>query len=355
MTQTIYLHIGHYKTGTTALQAAMVSNAKALSGKNVHYLDVFRHQSKHSKLAFSILRAAGVTELMHGYADKQTPQAVWDQLFKEARQSGAGAIVASTEEFMRIGAHPQAREILREVITSAQKEFDFRIVVYLRAPLSHLQSWYNQLVKMNKGPVPSFNAAVCDFMEPVHFDYGQALAPWIDIFGADALIVRPYTDDLRQKGALFADFLSIFQLTPGRWTVEDNRVQNPRMDDTLVEVTRVMQAAGASDVDTERVQNLVSRLRGATKRDSGVSMADVATRARAGLSSLPSLPGNTVDVDAFGDQLPAADDTSDTKDIETLSDLVTFLIADIKLLRTNMHKRQEELLNRVIALEKGNS
>lgn len=355
MTQTIYLHIGHYKTGTTALQAAMTKNTKSLARQGVHYLSEIRRHNKHSSLAFSILQAAGVTDLMHGYANKQTPQDVWNQMFDEARQSSGKDIVASTEEFMRIGAHPDAREILREIIAPVRAEFDFRIIVYLRAPLSHLQSWYNQLVKMNTGPVPSFNAAVCDLMEPVHYDYAQGLAPWIDIFGPDALIVRPYTDDLRQDGALFADFLSVFDVTPSMWTKAANRVSNPRMDDNQVEIARVMQAAGASEELIARVQVRAARLREQTKRGSGTDMSDVAARARAGLDTLAALPGNSVDAATFAQELPLLSSDTHGEDIATLTDLVVFLFADINLLRTNLHNTQAGILKRLVALEKGTS
>lgn len=355
MTQTIYLHIGHYKTGTTALQAAMRTNARSLSRQGLHYVSGIRYQDKHSGLVFSILRAAGVTELMHGYAHKTPPQAVWNKLFDEARQFSGKDIVVSTEEFMRIGAYPDAREILREIIAPVRAEFDFRIIVYLRAPLSHLQSWYNQLVKMNIGPVPSFNAAVCDLMEPVHYDYAQALAPWIDIFGPDALIVRPYTDDLRQEGALFADFLSVFDMVPSMWTKAPSRVSNPRMDDNQVEIARVMQAAGASEELIARVQGRASRLREETKRGSGTDMLDVAARAREGLDALAALPGNSVDAASFAQELPLLNSDTHGEDIATLTDLVVFLFVDINLLRTNLHNTQAGILKRLVALEKGTS
>jgi hypothetical protein len=355
MAQKIYLHIGHYKTGTTALQSMMVANAKSLSYNGLHYLSVMRNHSKHSSLAFSILQAAGVTELMYGYAEKQTPQEIWAQLFDEARRSKAKMVLASTEEFMRIGAHPEAREILRAIIGSVRTEFEFHIIVYLRAPLPHLRSWYNQLVKMNKCVVPSFNAAVCDLMEPIHYDYAQALSPWIDIFGSDAVTIRPYTDDLRQNGALVADFLSVFNLTPRALSKPGTVLSNPRMDDTKIEVTRIMQAALASDIDIERVQLLVDRLRASTKRDQGENMSHIVVRAREGLETLTSLSGNGVDVASFADQLPRPDSDTYAEDITALADLITFLLADIKLLRTNIYKNQEKLLQRVIALEKAGS
>ena len=355
MTQTIYLHIGHYKTGTSALQEAMSLNAKALSRKGLHYLNVLKVHNKHSSLAFSLLQAAGVTELMHGYASKATPQEIWGELFDEARRSGAKGVLASTEEFMRIGAHPVARDVLREVIAPVRAEFDFRIIVYLRPPLSHLQSWYNQLVKMNKGPVPSFHAAVCDLMEPVHYDYAQALAPWIDIFGADALIVRPYTDDLRAKGALFADFLSIFDLTPGLWIRDKDRVANPRLDDDKVEVVRILQAAGASQEYIAYAEGRLGRLRADTKRGSGNNLGAVVRRARNGLDAIASLPGNSINMASFADHMPSPDSDTYAEDITALTDVLIFLIADLRTLRTNLHKNHVDLLRRVIALEKAES
>ena len=60
MPKTLFLHIGHYKTGTTALQIFLERNAKLLAASGFEYPNFWTHNSKHSAFAFSILRAAGV-------------------------------------------------------------------------------------------------------------------------------------------------------------------------------------------------------------------------------------------------------------------------------------------------------
>ena len=113
-----------------------------------------------------------------------------------------------------------------------------------------MRSCYNQLVKMNTAP-SDFNTAVCRQMEPVHYDYALALRPWIEIFGKAALTVRPYLEDFRQDGGLYRDFLSVFGIDfdrpprGGGWRLPADDV-NPRLDDWILDLNRVLQAAGLS-------------------------------------------------------------------------------------------------------------
>jgi len=353
MTKTVYLHIGHFKTGTTALQNMFVENKGPLRKCGVRYAKSFCNDKKHSNLAFSILKHAGVRNLLHGYAKPTSPHDIWSELFKEARTCKVDSFLISTEELMRIGAHPKAAALLREIIDPVRTEFEFRIIAYMRAPNDHLRSWYNQLVKMNTGPTPEFETAVRDVMEPVHYDYAAALAPWIDIFGQDAVIVRPYHEGLRAQGALAADFLSVLGIDDTKKFTFSPEDHNPKLGDDAVEVTRIMQMAGASRDDIERALRRIDRIRTANNHDSGPEFERIILQARAGLSVLKDLPNCTVDVAEFLKQLPQDRSAKGTSEIEALSEVLMFLVADMQILRTNLHERQADLLKRIVALEAG--
>ena len=108
MRKTIYLHIGHYKTGTTALQVFLARNRAKLLRRGLGYPEKICNHAKHSKLAFSLYHATGVDTLMHGYRDATPPEEIWAQIFAAARASKAPKLLVSSEEFMRLGAHPAA-------------------------------------------------------------------------------------------------------------------------------------------------------------------------------------------------------------------------------------------------------
>lgn len=350
MAQTLYLHIGHFKTGTTALQVFMTRNAQRLRRHGLDYAEQPQFLGKHSKLAFSIYRKARITELMHGYRHDIAPEKLWEQFFDDVQHSPAKAVLASTEEFMRIGAHPRAAEILREIIAPMRGRLDIRIIVYLRAPQSHLRSWYNQLVKMNVMPIPDFNAAVCEVMEPIHYDYALALAPWIEIFGPDALIVRPYTDELRSGSALFEDFLSIFGIGLSPRFEIPSEDSNPRMDDRVLELTRVLQVIGATEEEVAWAQTLAAQFNATqmeAAKSSGQDFETVVRRTRSGLAQLTALPGNAVDLQAFAQDLPVAEDAA----LSELVSLLGYLLTDVRRMRQNLHQRHSDLQARVTELE----
>ena len=87
MKKTLFLHIGHFKTGTTALQVFLSNNQAFLARNDLFYAETRRHLSKHSDFAFSLLHATGVKTLMHGYDKPEEPEDLWQTLFDEVRRS----------------------------------------------------------------------------------------------------------------------------------------------------------------------------------------------------------------------------------------------------------------------------
>ena len=104
MQKTLYIHIGHYKTGTTALQVfASRRQAMLAETHGLDYPSVRIHNAKHSGYAFALYKAAGVETLMHGYSDPTPPEPIWAELFDHVRASPHAKTVISSEEFMRVG------------------------------------------------------------------------------------------------------------------------------------------------------------------------------------------------------------------------------------------------------------
>lgn len=345
MRKTIYLHIGHYKTGTTALQVFLSNNQKRLVRRGVDYAEELRNHAKHSSLAFSIYRKAGVSTLMHGYADPTPPEKIWRRLFDHASASPAPAVLVSSEEFMRMGAHPRAAEILRDIVTPEMRRFDIRVIAYLRSPGAHLRSWYNQLIKMSAAP-PDFNAAVRSVMEPVHYDYGQALRPWVDIFGPEAVMVRPYREDLRLDNGLFRDFLAAlgvdFDCRPklGGWVLPEGDV-NPRLDDRLLELNRAMQEAGLTPELRKwmgtRAEKALPDLAAAP------GFAAIVERTQSGLDALRDLPGNQVAPEAFAADMPSPDPDWQGE----LTRMMATALREQQILRERLQARNRELTSRL--------
>ncbi len=328
----LILHIGHYKTGTTALQAFCNLNQAALAQQGLVYATEPLKHAKHSALAFSLLHEAGVSTLMHGYNHPVSAEGLWSRLFEQTRALPQGAaMLVSTEEFMRLGAHPAATEGLRRIIAGAP-DIRFRIVAYLRPPQEHLQSWYNQLVKMGID-TGSFDVAVRGQMEAIHLDYGLALAPWIDLFGADAVVLRGYDRAMRHGDGLFADFLGALGRRMPAAPLAPVKDPNPRLDDRTLALRR---ALGRSELQGKLAERFLTRATDSLRADDGAAALIGAPgfdalreRAQAAILTLAELPQAALDLDGMLAALPTAQDAYTT----ALEQNVVMLVNELASLR----------------------
>lgn len=358
MRKTIYLHIGHYKTGTTALQVFLNNNRETLRNlgtlwsKGVDYPDQFCHLAKHSQLAFSIYKETGVSTLMYGFQNEVPATTLWADFFDYVRKSKCPSVLISSEEFMRMGANPESAVMLKDIVASVKNEFNFKIIAYLRQPDAHLRSWYNQLVKLRQ-PVPDFNSTVCDVMEPIHYDYALALKPWIDIFGQKAVIVRPYTETLRQGGEMFRDFLETLGVdfdgkNKGRWDVPNSGV-NVRLEERFLELTRMSQNLGLMKERAEWLKKKLANQLGSQRSDGdGIqTFSEIIERSQHGIEALKGIQC-TVPVAEFLDDHPPVADTQDRKE---MLNLVQLLMHENTVLRHRIHQNNAALENRLTAIE----
>lgn len=239
MNKTLVLHIGHYKTGTTALQVFCDRNDRALARMGLAYARTRRHFSKHSAFAYTLLKAAGARTLLHGFASPQKPRTLWAPLLAEVRASDIPVLVSS-EEFMRFGAWPAAAERLAAMLADAP-DIEVRAIAYLRPIQSHLRSWHNQLIKMGICEA-GFTEAVCARIEPVHYDYALALRPWIEVLGPERLTICAYDDGLRKGSRVYRHFLSALGTGMPAWPSVPRNDPNPRLDDRRLDAARVANA-----------------------------------------------------------------------------------------------------------------
>ena len=351
MGRTLYLHIGHFKTGTTALQVFLARNPDFLARHGLDYAEPFRKNAKHSALAFSIYHAAGVETLMHGYADPTPPEDLWALLFDYVRECPQPGVIVSSEEFMRLGGIEAALPRLPR-LARLGRDIEIRVIAYLRAPDAHLRSWYNQLVKMRQ-KMPDFETALRGAIEPVHFDYTRALRPWVETFGSENVILRPYEESFRGGTGLYADFLSIFGIDmPEKGLSLPEGDPNPRLDERTLELVRMMQNA---DFPRHLVRHVRARAEDhfaaedALAGEAGAELDELYELIRAGLAGLEGLPHNSINTAAFGRHLPTPEPSAGGGHER----LTSFLFGEINTLRMRLNKSQRELSARLEALEKG--
>lgn len=350
MKKTIILHIGHFKTGTTALQVFMAQNAERFREAGLHYAESHLKNAKQSALAFSLFHAVGVRELMHGYDDDTPPETLWRKFFDEARRRPEPAVLASSEEFMRLGAWPEAADRLHRIIISAAGEFDFRVIAYLRPPQAHLRSWYNQLVKMRQ-KIGDFDSAVQVGMEPVHLDYALALRPFFEMFGARAVTLRLFDDALREENRLFIDFLAALGLpAPPAGLVWPQNDPNPRLDDRLLEIVRIAQNAGLPGPAVRALAERASAhfdAEAARLPTVAAGFEAVAEQTRRGIETLAAIKGEEFDTAPLLAALPRPQ----ASDSQQPGELLGFLLEEYARMQHRQRKKFSDHSARIEALE----
>ena len=341
MTQTreLILHIGHYKTGTTALQVFLNANHAMLARQGLVYARKPLRLAKHSELALVVLRDAGVQSLLHGFDAPRSAPVVWNRLFAAVRGLDDGQrMLVSSEEFIRFGAHPAAMDLLRSILHGAP-DIRLRVIAYLRPPGEHLRSWYNQLVKLGL-ETAAFNAAVAQ-MEPVHWDYAAALRPWVDLVGADQVILRGFDDRLRQGEALYSDFLEAMGMRLPLLAEPPFADPNPRLDDRLLPLRRGLAREG---VTREQAAHWMTRAAATLAEDATVAdFAALRQVAVAGIESLAGLAGAGFDADRLLASLPQPQDPAQA----AAESLIALLSGEV----ARLHKQGAALEARLSAIE----
>lgn len=349
MTKTLYLHIGHYKTGTTALQVFLARNPRFLARHGTEYCELHLHNAKHSHLAFALLREAGAERLMHGYCDPTPPADLWADLMAHVRASPARKVIVSSEEFMRLGEFPAAADRLAELAATAGN-IDIRVIAYLRNPRDHLRSWHNQLVKMGVEVGDIAAAMQSGAIEAVHYDYARALTPWLAAFGPDRVVLRDYDRARRRRTGLYQDFFSVLGLPWQEGLAEPEDDPNPRLDDRMVDLIRLLQNAGLPPFQIEATKKQLQAWL-ATQDAHGTggagAMAAARAAAQAGIEAIATLPHVDLDLERMAAGLPEDEDPA----LRDQRLLTGFVLGEFLQQRRRSNRSQQGLVRRLRALE----
>lgn len=207
MTRTLFLHIGSHKTGTTALQRGLHHNRALLRTCGVTFVAESTAAHLHSFLGprpnapflpdgFQVLDADGLATRL-ALAETET-------------------VLASSENFSFFFTRPAVQALAQTL----RAQFDtIRIVCYLRRQDRHAVSHHQEGAKPHRavegllwGHAPTALPAP-SAIHDLYLDYDRRLGLWADVFGDDAMIIRPYDRKTLKDGDIFADFLSVVGLS----------------------------------------------------------------------------------------------------------------------------------------------
>lgn len=178
------LHIGVPKTGSSALQRALVGNAAPLARVGILYstaADGADGKFQHRRLA---------TDLREGNRIKLQGLNI-SQLSDLLADTTADTVVLSSEAF----SDPRVKiEKVRELLDLIRSRgFDPTVLVYVRSQLALSNSHYTQAIKsfVFAGP---FSDYLSKQIEDRSWHYGHRLAPWLEQPGLRWVVV-PFTPE----------------------------------------------------------------------------------------------------------------------------------------------------------------
>lgn len=189
--KTLYLHVGAHKTGSTSLQHALGTNDDRLRQHGILFPKAARVHYAHRRLVFG-LRGKGHPVV----GDAPDPKQELDAILAEIEASGASKVIVTCESMF--GLDKKSIRFLAEGF----KNFDTKVVVYIRRQDNMLLSIYNQRVKTARN---QFHVSFEDVLkDPRRYvdDYRRNLDRWAAVFGEENINARCY----ETAGDVVADF-----------------------------------------------------------------------------------------------------------------------------------------------------
>jgi len=272
-----YLHIGHFKTGTTALQTWCSREQARLYDAGLLYPLTGRAAENpvaHAALALELFREHG-GRVPGWYCEPQSLQRIQESMTAELALSPSHDVLISSEELWRIVELEQRHAAAEMVVELLARERELKVFFCWREPLDWLCSWYNQAQKD-----PGYHASFLDYVNALPDSYLDPTINyrfWAELLGEDAVHVLPYT---KQGPAHLARILEHCGLNdmpadgmPGdvNPALDERRMERARLGKILrqVSLTRagpvyrsaLLERPEALDALKERLQQLAQRNR----------------------------------------------------------------------------------------------
>lgn len=192
MRKTVYIHIGNFKTGTTAIQKFCHDYSERLKENNFRYISNNRPSNNitnHGKLSLSLYEKFGGVPPRDWYNDDTTFEEEIKVCIDEIESSSQENIIISSEEFWRLPTLPNGKEAIQHLYDSFSA-YKLKIIIYIREPFSFSKSWYNQVIKGGVAVKPYldfFLSTPLSFLLP-----GEQLKSWEQFVGSENIILKEY-------------------------------------------------------------------------------------------------------------------------------------------------------------------
>lgn len=248
----LYIHIGHAKTGTTALQKFLMDNSKELYQKySILYTNYKPEWFNHTTLFIDVLYKAlidnGIESLGSCFGHREPPEKFFQEIERTSHM--VDTIIISSEFFSATGLNGalnaygvnesidfnldlQIKKDIIKTLYEITKKYDVRIVYYMRRQDVLLESIYNQRMKACNLDM-NFEDFYNYIIKSGSLDIYAMLGNWSKHFGQDKIIIRCY-DKIKESG-IEHDFLeNVLGQTCESLNIEKSN-QNDRLARDIIE------------------------------------------------------------------------------------------------------------------------
>ncbi|KZX58392.1 hypothetical protein A3709_02720 [Halioglobus sp. HI00S01] len=205
--KTVFIHIGNFKTGSSAIQEYCLEHRGALLSAGFDYILSGRPSNRkspnHGKIPLSFLSDLG-EHTPEWYVDSERFESVVQRVRAEIENSSAANIILSSEEFYFLGTRSQVvKERAKESFQALFHGMTVKTILFVREPYDFICSWYNQA---NKSQSLRPNRRFTDFF---FITNDKLMLPretsdfWRDCFGYDSAIILPYRNEPQEHLNMF--------------------------------------------------------------------------------------------------------------------------------------------------------
>jgi hypothetical protein len=239
----IFLHIGNYKTGSTAIQSFLFANRARLRELDYYVPEAGRIGDAHHGWAGALLGRPG------------SPSDA-DGLFREIREEldacGCDKAVVSSETLFN--------GMIPEEVVSKLRGHEFAVIAYLRRQDEFASAFYMQLVKH-----PNFMEAdppdLSRFLLPRGpVNYLNILKRWAEVVRTESLFVHPYEKEQLPDG-LIPNFLSRIGLSRDAFPAGAEALSvNVTIETELIEYLRIANGLGLSQDEHAKLLHALTEI-----------------------------------------------------------------------------------------------
>jgi len=224
------VHIGTHKTGTTAFQTYLASNASHLEGQNLAYYQSADGGFQAHELAMLVVRPELTIPIRARRPDDTLNEAklgMAERIEHFLAQNEGKNVVFSHEALSLVRTRDEA-ERLRELVGP-----DTNIVVTLRNPADYLRSWRAQLRGMGHDCESAYRSSfMYTELDSWLVDYTALVSAYSQVFGEDNVVVLSFETEVERWGSIIPGLAAACGLDPDRlpegWDMRRNASPKPK-------------------------------------------------------------------------------------------------------------------------------